>query len=109
MINIEMACQELKIPQGIYLKILGRAIEQTTTDLSGLMEALQANSVERLQALSHKIKGDFANLRVLPISETARQLNDLTRGGAYDPAKAESFVETLQQQFETLKENYQQF
>ncbi len=107
MINADLACQELKIPKEIYLKILGRAIEQTTTDLSGLVEAFQSGSVERLQALSHKIKGDYANLRVKPISETAKQLNDLCRE-AYDQVKAEPLVETLQQQFQTLKENLQQ-
>jgi len=108
MINVELACQELKIPKEIYLKILGRAIEQTTTDLSGMAEAFQSGSVERLQAVSHKIKGDYGNLRVLPISETAKQLNDLTRA-SYDQSKAEPLVELLQQQFETLKESFQQY
>lgn len=107
MIDTDLACSELKIPKEIYLKILGRAIEQTTTDLSGLLEALQSGSVERLQALSHKIKGDYGNLRVKPISETAKQLNDLCRE-AYDRIQAEPLVETLQQQFQTLKENLQQ-
>ncbi len=108
MIDADLACQELKIPKNIYLKILGRAIEQSGTDLNGLVEAFQTNAVERVQALSHKIKGDYGNLRVKPISETAKQLNDLARD-AYDTTKAEPLVETLQQQFQTLKENYQQY
>jgi len=79
MIDIEKNSADLKIDQGIYLKIVGKAIEQTDEDLGDFEEGLTAGDVDVVQRLSHRWKGDFDNLRITDLSGIAKQINDLVK------------------------------
>jgi len=89
MLDVEKNSAELKIDQGIYLKIVGKAIEQTDGDLGDFEQGLSAGDVDVVQRLSHRWKGDFDNLRITDLSGIARQINDLVK----ETAKLEEITE----------------
>ena len=70
--NIQTACNELKINKEIYLRIVLRAVEQTTTDIAALGQAHQVDDVTAIQAIAHRLKGDYANLRVERLTALAK-------------------------------------
>ena len=96
--NIQQACGELKIGEDIYLRIVSRAIEQTREDLERLCQAHQQNGIEEIQAIAHRLKGDYANLRINCLSDIANRLNLLSKHG-YDHSAAENLINELKSVF----------
>ena len=94
MIDIQKNCEELKIDREIYLKILGKAIEQTDGDLADFEQGLTVCDVDVVQRISHRWKGDFDNLRIKDLSGIAKQINELVKEAA---------------KFEEIKELYGSF
>ncbi len=103
-LDVSHACAQLKIPQEIYLRILVRAVEHTAVDLSELEQAVVHDNIATVQAVSHRLKGDFANLRVDDISATAKALNDSSKGGTYNKIQAGELVQTLIGQIKGLQQ-----
>ncbi len=79
MVDVEKNSAELKIDADIYLKILSKAIEQTEGDISAFEKALTAGDADTVQRLSHRWKGDYANLRIMALSDIAKEINDLVK------------------------------
>ena len=100
--NIFTASEELKIPKEIYLRIVVKAIEQTEKDLLVLRSAHERNDIETVQAISHRLKGDYANLRVTILSVIAAQLNVLAKGN-YDCDQALNLIAEFSKAFEDFK------
>ena len=69
----------LKISKEIYLRILSKAIVQTEQDLKDLDAALPVSDFSKVQSIAHRLKGDYANMRVMPLSVIAKQINDIAR------------------------------
>jgi len=100
--DVQCACDALKISEAIYLKIVARAIEQTSLDLVALKQAYESSDLQSLQAISHRLKGDYANLRADLLSQIARHLNDLSRGD-YRPEQAGVLIHEFEEAFQQFK------
>ncbi len=91
LIDIDANSASLKIEGKIYVKILTRAVEQTRGDLTALESAIPIGDTATIQAVSHRLKGDYDNLRVAPLAEAARELNETVKAGADKDRMAEAF------------------
>jgi len=100
--DIARACEELKIDKTIYLRIVFRAIDQTLNDLKQLHQANQDGDIASVQAISHRLKGDYANLRINHLSDIARQLNILAKEN-YNAQEAAVLIEQFENVFEKMK------
>ncbi len=78
-IDLDQNSASLSIPKDIYLRILRKAIEQTRKDISDLEAALSADDIATVQSISHRLKGDYANMRILTLSAIAKQINDMSK------------------------------
>lgn len=101
-LDIQYACEALRISEEIYIRIALKAIVQTQNDLNDLKRCCQENDVQNLQAISHRLKGDFANLRIDVLSGIAKQLNDLVKEG-YHSEQAEKLVSEFEQAFHQVR------
>ena len=79
MINIEQNSASLKLNKEIYLKILAKATGQTQQDIRDIETALPSNDFDKVQAISHRWKGDYDNMRITALSSLAKQLNEISR------------------------------
>lgn len=104
-LDIDHNSAELKISRDIYLRILGKALEQTTKDAGEMDIALSDRNFDKIQALSHRWKGDYANLRINELSEIARQLNNLVKD-APDPEASQRLYDEFKTHFKQLNEMY---
>jgi len=100
--DLQCACDALKISEPIYLKIVRKALDQTSADLVELKKAYDANDLASIQSVSHRLKGDYANLRMELLSQIARHLNDLCRT-EYRPEQAGVLILELEAAFEQFK------
>ncbi len=80
-LNADLNAESLKISKDIYLRILGKAVAQTQNDIKDLESALPVSDIEKLQSISHRLKGDYDNMRVTVLSTIARELNLETKAG----------------------------
>ena len=101
--DIRKACEELKITKDIYLRITVSAIEQTTNDVARLREAFSANNMDEICVIAHRLKGDYANLRVTVLSEIATQLNVLVKG-EYDSQMVYNLIERFSEAFQRYQQ-----
>ncbi|MCB9771745.1 MAG: Hpt domain-containing protein [Candidatus Omnitrophica bacterium] len=80
-LNPDLNAESLKIPKPIYLRILGKAVSQTTTDIKDLEAALPFADFDKIQSISHRLKGDYDNMRISTLSKLARELNMEVKNG----------------------------
>lgn len=90
--SIETACEELKIKKEIYVRIAARALEQTPADVAELQRAHDAQDIDTVQTISHRLKGDFANLRMKALSAAAGELNAMAKA-EYDTVRALELIQ----------------
>ena len=100
--DLKLACDALNIPKPIYLRILAKAIPQTITDLGDLRAAFQKNDIITVAAIAHRLKGDYANLRIDVLSVLAKQLNELTKKD-YTCEKALEIIQEIEKVFFEVK------
>ena len=79
MIDVEQNSASLKIDKAIYLRILAKATKQTQQDFSDFEFALSSDDFVKVQAISHRWKGDYDNMRITALSSLARQLNEIVK------------------------------
>ena len=79
MIDLAQNSASLKISPQIYLRILGKALEQTEKDLLDIEKALAVPDFTTVQSIAHRLKGDYANMRVTELSQAAKQMNDVAK------------------------------
>lgn len=103
--DLEKNCASLKISKEIYLRILGKAVQQTSQDLRDLNTALKADDKETIQRISHRLKGDYDNLRLSDMAQIARGMNEMIKADQYDKLS----MSRSYQQFLTLFMQLQQF
>ncbi len=73
--------ETLKIPKHIYLRILGKAVLQTQTDMKDMHAALPFSNYDIIQSISHRWKGDYDNMRITSLSVIAKELNQEVKAG----------------------------
>ena len=78
-VNIEKNASELKISPEVYRRILTSAILQAEEDIPKIESALSQGDIPTIQTISHRWKGDFANLRLELLSRRAKELNDAAK------------------------------
>ena len=91
-VDIQRACDELKIGKEIYLRIARRALDQTGNDIGSLRLAHQSSDIDQIKAIAHKLKGDYGNLRIDSLSCIARKLDALAKDN-YDGESAAALIE----------------
>ncbi len=104
MIDIDKNSAELKIGREVYVRILRSAFEQTEGDLGAVDAAFAKADLEAIQSVSHRWKGDYANLRLDSLSEKARQLNNAAKSGQ-DLTQIKSLYEEFLKVFRGVKTN----
>jgi len=104
--DLDQNCESLKIEKSIYLRILARAIEQTAQDIHNLETALSAGDFETVQAVSHRLKGDYDNLRITHMSAIARQMNENVKTQP-DKEKLMELLNAFKADFEKLQKDVQ--
>jgi len=80
-INLEENSASLKIPKEIYLRILEKAATQTRDDINHMEEALPLADFTKLQSISHRLKGDYGNMRLTELSGIAKEMNEIAKAG----------------------------
>jgi HPt (histidine-containing phosphotransfer) domain-containing protein len=78
-LDFEQLSLLLKIPKEAYIRILGKAVAQTQEDIHQLEAALPVGDFEKIQAIAHRLKGDYDNMRIPALSLIARQMNELAK------------------------------
>ena len=106
-VNFEENSATLKIGKDIYLRILQKAIAQTQQDVPELEKALEANDFETIQSISHRLKGDFDNLRITDLSTVARAINENVKSDQ-DKEKITGLFEEFRKLFLELEKIVQQ-
>jgi len=101
-ISLAQNAAQLKIDPAVYLRILKLALAQTDSDLSTVARALEQNDQAVIQTISHRWKGDFANLRLDSLSATAQQINAHAKAGA-DLILIKAIYERFLLEFQELK------
>lgn len=89
--------QALQIPPEIYRRILTKAVDQTRQDIPRVDAAFTAGDIDTIQTVSHRWKGDYDNLRITPLAQTARRINNEAKGGQDKGAMTTDY-----EQFKTL-------
>lgn len=68
--------------------------EEMSEEINKLRAAYVQKDYETLKGVSHNIKGVSANMKLTPLFEVARDMNDDLKSGHYD--KLESYINTLE-------------
>ena len=90
-LNPQQNADSLKIPKDIYLRILGKAVLQTLTDIRDMETALPVADFDKMQSISHRWKGDYDNMRITTLSMIAREMNQEIKQG-HDKEKIAEFL-----------------
>jgi hypothetical protein len=80
-VNFDEISKSLGISREIYLRILNKAINQTSGDFHAMDKAWEIDDINTIQSISHRWKGDFSNLRLTDIALNAKEMNDLAKIG----------------------------
>ncbi len=102
-VDLDKNCAQLKIGKDIYLKILNKAITQSTGDMEELKRAVQETDLDTVQTLSHRLKGDYDNMRITEIAAVARTMNNLVKTGNVDQEELSRLFAELSEIFQELK------
>lgn len=100
--DAQLNAETLKIPKDIYLRILAKAVAQTQIDIQEMETAFPSADFEKIQAISHRWKGDYDNMRIAPLAQVAKTINQevkMTR----DTQKLLDFFNEFKNQFSQLQ------
>lgn len=78
-VDLDQNSASLRIPKDIYVRILTKAMEQTQQDINDLFAALPIDDFEKFQAITHRLKGDYDNMRISALSVLAKEMNNIVR------------------------------
>ncbi|MBL8014513.1 MAG: Hpt domain-containing protein [Candidatus Omnitrophica bacterium] len=94
----EKFCKEMGLGKEVFFKLLATAIADMQKDIDLLRAALDAGDLERIQQISHRIKGTSSNFRLTEITVPATELNDSSKKGA-DASLYKSFLHSIESSF----------
>lgn len=101
-LDSEQNAQSLKIPKEIYLRILGKAVAQTQADIKDMEAALPVGDFEKIQSISHRLKGDYDNMRITTLSAIVKKLNEEVKAGR-DKEKMSGLLAQFKNDFAQLE------
>lgn len=78
-LDILQNCASLHISEDIYLRILGKAVEQTQRDMVELEAAIPGEDFDKIRAIAHRLKGDYDNMRIPVLSLIAKEINEIAK------------------------------
>src|SRR3990167_7988320 len=78
-LDISQNSASLHISEEIYVRILGKAVDQTTRDVTELETAIPIDDFEKIRAIAHRLKGDYDNMRISPLSSIAKEINEIAK------------------------------
>lgn len=76
---IQRFSEEMHIDADMYKKILQSTVDTTVPDLPKLEQAIDAGDFETIQAISHRLKGTFLNLRLENIAAPMVEIDALSK------------------------------
>ncbi len=103
LLDISQNSSSLHIAPAIYVRILQKAVEQTSQDIKEIESALPVSDYEKMQTISHKLKGDYDNLRITMLSLLAKQINDMAKA-QQDSERIVMLLDEFVAYFEQLKQ-----
>ena len=78
-VDVAQNSASLHISEEIYVRILGKALTQTTQDLTDLEAAIPLDDFEKVRAIAHRLKGDYDNMRITVLSGLAKEINEIAK------------------------------
>ena len=78
-IDIAQNSASLHISEDIYVRILGKAVDQTKRDITELETAIPIDDFDRIRAIAHRLKGDYDNMRITALSSLAKEINEVAK------------------------------
>jgi len=78
-LDIDQNSASLHITPDIYKRILDKAVSQTQQDIQNFEGALPVGDTETIKSVSHKLKGDYDNLRITDMALVAKQINEIAK------------------------------
>ena len=102
-IDIAQNSASLHISEDIYVRILGKAVEQTQRDITDLETAIPIDDFEKIRAIAHRLKGDYDNMRITALSSLAKEINEVAKTSK-DREQLLRLVTEFSGLFEQLKE-----
>ena len=103
LLDVAQNCASLHISEDIYVRILGKAVEQTKRDLTDLEAAIPGEDFEKIRAIAHRLKGDYDNMRIPVLSILAREMNEIAKTSK-DKERLSGLLLEFNGLFEQLKE-----
>lgn len=101
--DIAQNSASLHIGEEIYLRIMGKALTQTTQDIVDLESAIPLDDFEKIRAIAHRLKGDYDNMRIPVLSAIAKDINEAAKASK-DRDSLMKLVSEFSGLFEQLKE-----
>ena len=102
-IDLEQNSKDLKIGKDIYVRILSKAMDQTKQDIQELEAALPVENFDLIQAISHRWKGDYDNMRIVTLSSVAKEMNEIVRS-SQDKERIVVLLDDFRSAFAKLQE-----
>ena len=78
-IDLESICTDLCITKEIYIRIITKAFDQTDDDIQSISNALANNDFETISAATHRLKGDYNNMRLSELALIAKKIEEISK------------------------------
>ena len=91
----EKFANEMGLGKEVYLKLLVTAMTDLQKDVDLLRAAIAEGNLERVQQISHRIKGTSSNFRLTDIMVPAAELNDRSKKGT-DPSSYPALMASIE-------------
>ncbi len=99
--KLSAAAAEMELPLEVFMEIVGESMGPTAEDMVKLGEVVESGNYEDIQAISHKMKGTFGNLRLDSLVGNAGRINDLSKN-------AEG-IDEIKQLYSALQKDFDEF
>ena len=100
--NINELAENLGLEPDEYMEILELLVDAGKADIISLEEAIAANNAEGVVRAAHSIKGASANLGLMDLSETAKEIE--FKGREQDLSDIIEKIQTLKAKFAPVVE-----
>ncbi|MBW2096438.1 MAG: Hpt domain-containing protein [Deltaproteobacteria bacterium] len=103
--NINELAENLGLEPDEYMEILELLVDSGKADIASLEQAIAANDAEGVVKAAHSLKGASANLGLMDLSETARDIE--FKGREQDLADIGEKIQVLKAKFAPVIELFQ--
>ena len=100
--NINELADNLGLEPDEYMEIIELLVDSGKADIASLEQAIAANNAEGVVKAAHSIKGASANMGLMDLSETAREIE--FKGREQDLSGMDEKIKNLKVEFEPIVE-----